>query len=52
MYKRGAGSEHLRPVFSILNPELTQTLPAFELPVVPLISWLTSLNDILQIPKK
>ena len=30
MYKRGAGSEHLRPVFSILNPELTQTLPAFQ----------------------
>ena len=30
MYKRGAGSEHLRPVFSILNPELTQTLSAFQ----------------------
>jgi alcohol dehydrogenase YqhD (iron-dependent ADH family) len=30
MLKRGAGSEHLRPVFSILNPELTQTLPAYQ----------------------
>jgi hypothetical protein len=30
MLKRGAGSEALRPVFSILNPELTQTLPAFQ----------------------
>jgi alcohol dehydrogenase YqhD (iron-dependent ADH family) len=30
MLKRGTGSEHLRPVFSILNPELTQTLPAFQ----------------------
>ncbi len=30
MLKRGAGSEALRPVFSILNPELTHTLPAFQ----------------------
>ena len=30
MYKRGTGSEHLRPKFSILNPELTTTLPAFQ----------------------
>lgn len=30
MLKRGAGSEALRPVFSILNPELTQTLPAYQ----------------------
>ncbi len=30
MLKRGAGSEVLRPVFSILNPELTQTLPAYQ----------------------
>lgn len=30
MLKRGAGSDKLRPVFSILNPELTQTLPAFQ----------------------
>ena len=30
MLKRGAGSEKLRPVFSILNPELTQTLPAYQ----------------------
>ncbi len=30
MLKRGAGSEFLRPVFSILNPELTQTLPAYQ----------------------
>ncbi|MGB8452295.1 MAG: iron-containing alcohol dehydrogenase [Anaerocolumna sp.] len=30
MLKRGAGGEALRPVFSILNPELTQTLPAFQ----------------------
>jgi alcohol dehydrogenase YqhD (iron-dependent ADH family) len=28
MYKRGAGGEALRPAFSILNPELTFTLPA------------------------
>ncbi len=30
MLKRGAGGEALRPVFSILNPELTQSLPAFQ----------------------
>ena len=30
MVKRGAGGEALRPVFSIMNPELTQTLPAFQ----------------------
>lgn len=30
MLKRGTGSEALRPVFSILNPELTQTLPAYQ----------------------
>lgn len=30
MLKRGAGSNHLRPVFSILNPELTMTLPAYQ----------------------
>ena len=30
MFKRGAGSEAIRPVFSILNPELTQTLPAYQ----------------------
>lgn len=30
MLKRGAGGEALRPVFSILNPELTQTLPAYQ----------------------
>lgn len=29
MYKRGASGEGLRPVFSILNPELTQTLPSY-----------------------
>jgi hypothetical protein len=28
--KRGCGGECLRPVFSILNPELTQTLPAYQ----------------------
>ncbi|HHW30696.1 MAG TPA: iron-containing alcohol dehydrogenase [Clostridiaceae bacterium] len=27
MKKKGAGSEYLRPTFSILNPELTYTLP-------------------------
>jgi hypothetical protein len=27
--KRGASGEVIRPVFSILNPELTQTLPAY-----------------------
>ena len=30
MYKRGTGSEALRPKFSILNPELTTTLPAYQ----------------------
>lgn len=30
MYKRGATGEALRPAFSILNPALTQTLPAFQ----------------------
>jgi len=30
MLKRGAGSEAIRPMFSILNPELTQTLPAYQ----------------------
>ncbi|QHQ60995.1 iron-containing alcohol dehydrogenase [Anaerocolumna sedimenticola] len=30
MLKRGAGGEALRPVFSILNPELTKTLPAYQ----------------------
>ena len=29
-YKRGAGGESLRPVFSILNPELTYTLPDYQ----------------------
>lgn len=30
MLKRSAGGDVLRPVFSILNPELTQTLPAYQ----------------------
>jgi len=30
MYKRGASGDALRPLFSILNPELTQTLPPFQ----------------------
>ena len=30
MLKRGAGGDVLRPVFSILNPELTYTLPAYQ----------------------
>ncbi len=30
MLKRGMGSDQLRPVFSILNPELTATLPAYQ----------------------
>ncbi|MCR4792933.1 MAG: iron-containing alcohol dehydrogenase [Lachnospiraceae bacterium] len=30
MYKRGTGSEAIRPVFSILNPELTETLPPYQ----------------------
>lgn len=30
MLKRGASGEALRPKFSILNPELTQTLPAYQ----------------------
>ena len=29
-WKRGAGSELIRPVFSILNPELSYSLPAFQ----------------------
>lgn len=30
MFKRGASGEAYRPVFSILNPALTQTLPAYQ----------------------
>lgn len=30
MYKRGTGSDALRPVFSILNPYLTTTLPSYQ----------------------
>ncbi|OCN05198.1 butanol dehydrogenase [Erysipelotrichaceae bacterium MTC7] len=30
MFKRGSSGEGLRPRFSILNPELTQTLPAYQ----------------------
>ncbi len=30
MFKRGAGSDAIRPKFSILNPELTQTLPPYQ----------------------
>lgn len=30
MLKRGAGSDVLRPVFSVLNPELTTTLPPYQ----------------------
>lgn len=30
MFKRGASGDALRPAFSILNPALTQTLPAFQ----------------------
>ncbi|HRY77290.1 MAG TPA: iron-containing alcohol dehydrogenase [Candidatus Izemoplasmatales bacterium] len=30
MLKRGAGNQHVRPAFSIINPELTFTLPAYQ----------------------
>lgn len=30
MIKRGTGSDVMRPRFSIMNPELTQTLPAYQ----------------------
>ena len=30
LLKRGAGSEHIRPKFSIMNPELTCTLPSYQ----------------------
>lgn len=30
LYKRGLTTEYIRPVFSILNPELTYTLPAYQ----------------------
>ena len=30
MLKRGAGGDAIRPRFSVLNPELTQTLPAYQ----------------------
>jgi alcohol dehydrogenase YqhD (iron-dependent ADH family) len=30
MFKRGTGSDAIRPKFSILNPALTQTLPAYQ----------------------
>lgn len=29
-FKRGCTTEHIRPVFSILNPELTQSLPNYQ----------------------
>ncbi len=30
MWKRGAGSDYMRPKFSVLNPELTCTLPPYQ----------------------
>ena len=30
MLKKGAGSDLIRPRFSVMNPELTQTLPAYQ----------------------
>jgi alcohol dehydrogenase YqhD (iron-dependent ADH family) len=30
MFKRGASGDAIRPKFSILNPALTQTLPAYQ----------------------
>lgn len=30
MYKRGATGDAIRPRFSILNPELMETLPAYQ----------------------
>lgn len=30
MLKRGAGSEYMRPKFSVMNPQLTCTLPAYQ----------------------
>ncbi|MBR6555201.1 MAG: iron-containing alcohol dehydrogenase [Clostridia bacterium] len=30
MFKRGTGSDYIRPVFSVMNPALTQTLPAYQ----------------------
>jgi len=30
LYKRGMYSELIRPVFAIMNPELTYTLPAYQ----------------------
>ena len=30
MLKRSTGGDALRPAFSIMNPELTQTLPAYQ----------------------
>ena len=30
MYKRGAAADALRPKFSVLNPELTNTLPVYQ----------------------
>ena len=30
MLKRGAGSDHMRPRFSVMNPALTCTLPAYQ----------------------
>ncbi len=30
MLKRGSGSDVIRPRFSVMNPELTQTLPAYQ----------------------
>jgi len=30
MFKRAINTDHIRPLFSVLNPELTQTLPAYQ----------------------
>ncbi|MCK4552154.1 MAG: iron-containing alcohol dehydrogenase [Tenericutes bacterium] len=54
MLKRGTGAEILRPVFSIINPELTYTLPSYQTAagIVDMIShiferYLTKTPDVI-----
>ena len=51
MLKRGTLSDMIRPAFSILNPELTTTLPHFKRLVVLPICLLTCSSGILLIQK-
>ena len=49
--KTGFGSPLMRPVFSIMNPELTFTLPPYQPHAAAWISWPTPWKDISPGPK-